>query len=66
MHIDLLNNIDHDYTVKKLEEMIAIPSIVKEEKEIAHYLQDELQALGLETELHEVEPGRPNIYGKLK
>jgi acetylornithine deacetylase/succinyl-diaminopimelate desuccinylase family protein len=66
MHDDLLKHIDHDYTVKKLEEMIAIPSVVKEEKELAHYLQDELEALGLETELHEVEPGRPNVYGKLK
>ena len=66
MHDDLLKHIDHDYTVKKLEEMIAIPSVVKEEKELAHYLQDELEALGLETELQDVEPGRPNIYGKLK
>jgi len=66
MHVDLLKKIDHDYTVKKLEEMIAIPSVVKDEKELAHYLQTELEALGLETELHMVEPGRPNIYGKLK
>ena len=66
MHDDLLNKIDHDYTVKKLEEMIAIPSVVKEEKELAHYLQNELESLGFKTELHEVEPGRPNIYGKLK
>ena len=66
MHDDLLNKIDHDYTVKKLEEMIAIPSVVNEEKELAHYLQGELGSLGFETELHEVEHGRPNIYGKLK
>jgi len=66
MHTDLHKKIDHDYTVKKLEEMIAIPSVVKEEKELAHYLQCELEALGLEAELHEVEPGRPNIYGKLR
>ncbi|TRO53546.1 M20 family peptidase, partial [Candidatus Bathyarchaeota archaeon] len=66
MHDDLLNKIDHDYTVKKLEEMIAIPSVVKEEKELAYYLQGELESLGFETELHEVEPGRPNIYGWLK
>jgi len=65
MHEDLLKKIDHGYTVDKLEEMIAIPSIVKKEKDLAHYLQDELLALGLETELHEVQPGRPNIYGKL-
>lgn len=65
MHDDLLKKIDDDYTVKKLEDMIAIPSIVKDEKELAHYLKDELEALGLETELHMVQPGRQNIYGKL-
>jgi len=66
MHKELLKNIDHSYTVKKLEEMIAIPSVVNEEEELAYYLQDELESLGLETEIQLVEPGRPNIYGKLK
>lgn len=57
---------DHGYTLAKLEEMIKIPSIVGEEKELAHYLQDELDGLGLTTELHEVQLGRPNIYAKLE
>ena len=64
--IDLLDKIDHDYTLSKLEEMIKIPSIVGEEKELAHYLQNELDGLGLKTELHEAQPGRPNIYAKLE
>ena len=64
--MDLLKNIDHDYTLAKLEEMIKIPSIVGEEKELAHYLQNELDGLRLKTELHEVQPGRPNIYAKLE
>lgn len=62
---DLINKLDHDYTLKQLEEMIKIPSIVGDEKELAHYLQNELEGLGLKTELHEVQPGRPNIYAKL-
>ena len=57
---------DHGYTLTKLEEMIKIPSIVGEEKELAHYLQDELDGFGLKTELHEVQPGRPNIYAKFE
>ncbi|MCW4050550.1 MAG: M20 family metallopeptidase [Candidatus Bathyarchaeota archaeon] len=66
MYEDLLSKLDDTYTLRKLEEMIKIPSVVKEEKELAHYLQGELESLGMETELHMVEPGRPNIYGKLK
>jgi acetylornithine deacetylase/succinyl-diaminopimelate desuccinylase family protein len=64
--IDLLKKMDHDYTLTKLEEMIKIPSIVGEEKELAHYLKNELDGLGLKTELHEAQPGRPNIYAKLE
>ncbi len=66
MYDELLSKLDDRYTVKKLEEMIAIPSVVKEEKELAHYLKAELDKLGYETELHMVEPGRPNIYAKLE
>ena len=63
---DLLKKNDNSYTVKKTEEMIAIPSVVGEEAELAEYLRYELEQLGLETELHVVEKGRPNIYAKLK
>ena len=66
MYEDLLNKLDDEYTVKKLEEMVSIPSVVKDEKELAHYLQDELDKLGYKTELDEVEPSRPNVYAKLK
>ena len=66
MYEDLLKKLDDRYAVKKLEEMIAIPSVVKEEKELAHYLKAELDTLGYKTELQDVEPGRPNVYAKLK
>ncbi len=47
MYEDLLKKLDDRYVVKKLEEMIAIPSVVKEEKELAHYLQAELDTAGV-------------------
>jgi acetylornithine deacetylase/succinyl-diaminopimelate desuccinylase family protein len=65
MYDDLLKKLDNHYAVKKLEEMIRIPSIVKEERDLAHYLQTELKRLGYKTELHEVQSGRPNIYAKI-
>jgi acetylornithine deacetylase/succinyl-diaminopimelate desuccinylase-like protein len=66
MYEDLLKQLDDQYTVKKLEDMIKIPSIVNKEKELAQYLKTELDGLGYETELHEVQPGRPNVYAKRK
>ena len=66
MYDDMLNRLDESYCLKKLEEMIRIPSVVGEEKELAHYLFDELEALGYDAELHTAEPGRPNVYAKLE
>lgn len=66
MYEDLLKKLDDRYTVKKLEDMIRIPSIVNEERELAQYLKAELDGLGYETEFHEVQPGRPNVYAKRK
>ncbi len=63
---DVLEELDDGYAVEKLKEMIRIPSVVGDEKELAQYLQDELDSLGLETELHMVQPGRPNIYARLE
>jgi acetylornithine deacetylase/succinyl-diaminopimelate desuccinylase-like protein len=63
---DVLSRLDDDYSLRVLKDMIRIPSVVGDEKELAHYLQGELDSLGLKTELHEVQPGRLNVYGKMK
>jgi len=52
MNLDLLKCVDINYVITKLEEMVAIPSVVKRERDLALYLKDELDALGLATELH--------------
>jgi len=66
MEDELLSKLDDSYTLKLLKEMIAINSVVGQEGELAEYLRGELDALGLEVELHEVEPGRPNVYASLE
>ena len=63
---DVNMKIDDCYTVRKLEEMIVINSVVGQEGELAEYLRGELEALGLRTETQEVEPGRPNVYGRIR
>lgn len=56
-----------------LKDMVKIdsvnPSLVSGtagEAKIAFYLRDWIESLGLETELVEVEPGRPNVIGTLR
>jgi acetylornithine deacetylase/succinyl-diaminopimelate desuccinylase family protein len=63
---NLLAELDSAYTLKVLKEMISIPSVVGQEGALAEYLYGELEALGFECELHEVEPGRPNVYARLR
>ena len=62
---DAVKSIDDTYTLRKLEEMIRINSVVGKEGELAEYIQAELEALGLRTETQMVEPGRPNIYARI-
>jgi succinyl-diaminopimelate desuccinylase len=62
---ELISKLDSAYTQRLLEDMIRIDSIVGNEGELAEYLKDEVEALGLKTELDLVEPGRPNIYARL-
>lgn len=62
---ELLKKLDSSYTLKLLKNMIRINSIVGNEGELAEFLRNELEALGLRCILDEVEPGRPNIYSKL-
>jgi acetylornithine deacetylase/succinyl-diaminopimelate desuccinylase family protein len=62
----LLSRLDNEYTLRLLSDMIRIPSAVGNEGQLARYLQAELSALDLKSELHEVEPDRPNVYARLK
>ncbi|MEM4726954.1 MAG: M20 family metallopeptidase [Candidatus Bathyarchaeia archaeon] len=58
---EALRRIDLGYCHRVLEEMISIPSEVNKEGELAEYLRDELEALGMETRLQEVETRRFNV-----
>jgi len=62
---ELVAGLDDAYTVRRLEEMIRIRSVVGEEAELAEYLRGELDALGFKSELEEVDPDRPNVYGRM-
>jgi len=62
---EITSKIDNAYTIKRLEEMIGIKSVTGEERALAEYLCSELDALGFRSEMVEVEPRRPNVYGQI-
>jgi acetylornithine deacetylase/succinyl-diaminopimelate desuccinylase-like protein len=63
---ELVSKLDHAYTERLLADMITIDSVVGNEGPMAEYLLRALTALGLDCELREVEPGRPNVYARLQ
>jgi acetylornithine deacetylase/succinyl-diaminopimelate desuccinylase family protein len=63
---NLLSHLDNDYLIHVLKEMISINSVVGNEGDLAEYLRFNLETLGLDVEIDEVEPGRPNIYARMK
>ncbi len=65
--------IDEKYLTKTTQELVQInsinPSLSSDgngEEEIATYVADSLNALGLDVELSEIAPGRFNVVGTLK
>jgi len=67
------SQIDEKALVRLLKDLVRIdsvnPSLVPGaagEAEIAGYIGEWMESLGLETRLYDVEPGRPNVVGVLK
>ncbi len=58
------SKIDSKYLFSLLEEMIEIDSTIGLEKDLAIYLAEKLQDLGLAIQLEDVEPNRPNLYAQ--
>lgn len=46
-------------------ELVKIPSVTGDEGAAAAYYEEFLRSIGLDTGLQEVEPGRPNVVGRL-
>lgn len=61
-----VSNLDQKWLINTLQDIIRIPSFCGEEKELAEYLGKVMDSLGMEVELPEVEPGRPNAIGCLR
>lgn len=66
-------SINETYLIETLKDLVRInsvnPSLTPEgrgEAELGAYVADALKELGLETTLHEIEPGRVNVVGRLK
>ena len=58
----VLDKIDGEWIADLTEEMVRIPSVTMNETEVCAYYERQLGELGLEVDVREVTPGRPNLY----
>jgi acetylornithine deacetylase len=62
----LLALIDPEEVVSTTRELLRIPSFSGSEAALAARLAEELEEIGLDVEMAEVEPGRSNVIGRLR
>ena len=62
----VLEQVDRHRIVEMACSLANLVSITGEEKEVAEYLGDQFERLGMQVEYQEVEEGRPNVIGTLK
>ncbi len=62
----VLEQVDRNRIVEMAYSLANLVSITGEEKEVAEYLGDQFERLGMQVEYQEVEEGRPNVIGTLK
>ena len=62
----VLEKIDGGWIADLTEEMVKIPSVTMNETEVCEYYERQLEELGLEVDVREVTPGRPNLYACLR
>jgi acetylornithine deacetylase/succinyl-diaminopimelate desuccinylase family protein len=63
----VLNNIERDDTVEFLRDLIRTPSVNPpgDEEAVAQLVHHRLETEGIDVRLQDVEPGRPNVIGRL-
>jgi acetylornithine deacetylase/succinyl-diaminopimelate desuccinylase-like protein len=61
----VLDNIDRDWILEQAEQLVRVPSVTLEEQEVCRMYERQLRDLGLDVDVREVTPGRPNLYARI-
>ena len=64
----IINKVEEcrDEIIRFVQSVVQIPSVTEHEEEIAHAFVKQMKEYGLEAELVEPEPHRPNAVGRLR
>ena len=62
---DVLEEIDGAWIADQAEALVRVPSMTLKEHEVCLLYERQLRALGLNVDVREVTPGRPNLYARI-
>ncbi len=62
----VLDLIDGEWIAKQTVDLVSVPSVTMNEAQVCRLYESQLRDLGLEVDVHEVSPGRNNLYVRLK
>ena len=62
----VIANVDSRWIADFAERLVRIPSVTLHENEVCQCFEDQLGELGLEVDLRQVSPGRPNLYARIR
>lgn len=62
----ILGAIDGAWMAEQALRLVEVPSVTMEEAEVCRCYEAQLKGLGLEVDVREVTPGRPNLYARIK
>ncbi len=62
---ELLDKIGGAWIADQAERLVRVPSVTLEEHAVCRLYEQQLRDLGLEVDVREVTPGRPNLYARI-
>jgi acetylornithine deacetylase/succinyl-diaminopimelate desuccinylase family protein len=62
----ILKHFNEEHLVELTRSLVNIPSVTGEEGDIAEFIVNKMERIGLEVKVYEAEPGRPNVIGRLR
>ena len=62
----VLDKIHGAWIADQAEQLVRVPSVTLQEQQVCQLYQQQLLDLGLEVDVREVTPGRPNLYARIR
>ncbi len=63
---DVLRKIDGRWIADTAERLVRVPSVTLQEQQVCRLYEEQLRETGMDVDVREVTPGRPNLYARVR